>query len=282
MRNKIKKRRFIHIIYFALAIIAIESVFYFLQAFTSPKISFAQEPDEIKMSPTAYITRSFRLPILIYHYVEYVTDERDTIRKSLNIEPHIFEAQIKSLRGAGYTFITPAQISQIETGRIKIEKPVILSFDDGYRDFYTDVFPILKKHNIRAVAYVNPGLLGKLNYMYHDQVREIAQSGLVEIGSHGVSHRSLISLDLKQAEWEIVESKSMLEKELGITITSVAYPYGHYNNAIAELAKSAGYASAITTDEGVNENTSEKFTLKRIHPGARIGSNLIYQMNLIN
>jgi len=282
VRQKIKRRKFTDVVYFSLALLAIESVIYFFEAFTSPKVSFAQEQEATQPAVTAPQLQSFKLPILIYHYVEYVTDERDTIRQSLNITPNIFEQQIKTLKDAGYTTITPSQIEKIEKGRLKIEKPVILSFDDGYRDFYTDVFPILKKYNIKAVAYVNPGLLDKLNYMYWDEVKEIAKSGYVEIGAHSMSHRSLSSIDEKSAEWEVRESKAMLEKQLNIPVTSFAYPFGHFNNQTIEFVKSAGFTSAITTDEGTNEDTKEKFTLKRIHPGSRIGLDLINKMYLIN
>lgn len=275
MRQRKKKNKFQHFIYLGLLVIAAETVTYFTQAFTSPPATLAQTSESTQSAQIINQHIDFKLPILIYHYVEYVTDERDTIRKSLNITPATFEAQVETLKSAGYTFITPNQIPKIESGRLKVEKPIIISFDDGYRDFYTDVFPIFKKHNIRAVAYVNPGLLDKLNYMYWDQVKEIAKSGLVEIGSHGMSHRSLPSIDPKSAEWEITESKSTLEQELGIEVTSFAFPYGHYNDQVIELVKSAGYTSAITTDEGLNETVSNKFTLKRVHPGARTEDSLI-------
>lgn len=278
MRQIKKKNKFRHFIYLGLLIIAVESVAYFIQAFTSPPTTLAQTPESTQSVQISNQHVDFKLPILIYHYVEYVTDERDTIRKSLNITPATFEAQIETLKSAGYTFITPNQISKIESGRLKIEKPIIISFDDGYRDFYTDVFPILIKHNIRAVAYVNPGLLDKLNYMYWNQAKEIAKSGFVEIGAHGMSHRSLSSIDPKSAEWEIKESKSTLERKLGIEVTSFAFPYGHYNDQVIEIVKSAGFTSAITTDEGLNEAISEKFTMKRIHPGANIGNSLLNKL----
>ncbi len=91
------------------------------------------------------IPNHFRIPILVYHYVEYVKDRGDKIRISLNIQPNIFESQIKTLKQAGYTFMMPKQIPDLFSGKISVPaKPIILSFDDGYKDFYTDVFPILK------------------------------------------------------------------------------------------------------------------------------------------
>lgn len=280
MRQRKKVNKFQRFIYITLVVILFESVAYFAKAFTSPPPILAQATGESTQSATVnHQEADFKLPILIYHYVEYVTDQRDTIRQSLNITPHTFESQIVSLKSAGYTFVTPNQIPKIEKGQYKVEKPIIISFDDGYRDFYTDVFPILKKHNIKAVTYVNPGLLDKLNYMYWDQLKEISQSGFVEIGAHGMSHRSLSSIDEKSAEWEITGSKATLEKELGVQVTSIAYPYGHYSDQVIDLVKSAGFSTGITTIEGTNENTTQKFTLKRIHPGARTGDDLLKIFN---
>lgn len=218
----------------------------------------------------------FKLPILVYHYVEYVTDERDTIRKSLNTPPHVLETQIKTLKDAGYVFITPSEIDYIENSRQQIAgKPIILSFDDGYEDFYTDVFPVLKKHNIKAVAYIVPGFLDHLNSMHSWQVEEIAKSPLVEIGAHTMHHVSLSNMSEGAALYEIIESKKQLERELKIPVLSFAYPYGFYNTQTVDLVKTSGFTNAVSTDGGTNEDLREIYRLNRIHPGHRVGQDLI-------
>ena len=219
---------------------------------------------------------SLTAPILIYHYVEYVRDEKDTIRKSLNIPPYIFIRQIQTLKNAGYTFVTASELIDILDGKIKLpQKPIIISFDDGYRDFYTDVFPILKKYNIKAVVYIVSGFLDKPNYMFTEQIKEIARSGLVEIGAHTVHHYSLKGLDALTVKYEIEESKITLEKLIGTSVVSFAYPDGSFDDQAIELVKEAGLKSAVTTTHGFDVNRENKYFINRIHPGDKIGNFLL-------
>lgn len=237
-----------------------------------PKIAVTKEVVPVPVLPTANV----RVPILVYHYIEFVKDSRDTIRKSLDIIPPTFEAQIKTLKDAGYNFITASDIGLYLDGKKPLaSKPIILTFDDGYGDFYTDVFPILKKYNVEATEYVISGVLGKLNYMTLDQVKEIVSSGLVEIGAHTVHHPNLKSLPLESAKKEIEDSKAMLESDLGIKVVSFAYPYGGYNDDLAIIVKKAGFTSAVTTKGGLIVNQDNRYTLHRIHPGAATGEGLL-------
>ena len=130
---------------------------------------------------------SYRIPVLMLHYVENVKDKGDTIRISLNDPPSLLESQIKTLVDAGYTFITPSDLADILDGiKLPPDKPIVLSFDDGHRDFYTDAFPILKKYNVKSVIYVITGFLGQPDFLTNDELKEISESGLVEIGAHTV------------------------------------------------------------------------------------------------
>lgn len=238
------------------------------------RIAVAREitPTPKPMIPTANV----HVPILVYHYVEYVRDVRDTIRKSLDILPPTLELQIQTLQKTGYEFITASDLGQYLDGIKQLPaKPVILTFDDGYGDFYTDVFPILKKYHVMATEYIISGVIGKLNYMTHDQIREIAESGLVEIGAHTVHHPNLKSVTLERAKKEIEQSKSDLENEFGIRVVSFAYPYGGFNSDVADFVKKAGFTNAVTTKGGLIANQENRYTLFRIHPGAAIGEGLL-------
>lgn len=268
----------IKIYYLLLFVFAIEAlVFFGKNTINGPiKLQVQSSTPKISLTTTKAKNTSYQFPILIYHYVENVKDKRDTIRKSLNIPPNIFEAQIKTLKENGYIFITPSEMEEIRKGRLAINgKPIILSFDDGYGDFYTDIFPILKKYHIKAVAYIVPGFLDKLNYMSWNQVKEVEQSGFVEIGAHTMHHLALKGLSEDTAQNEIVDSKRVLELSLGRPITSFAYPYGSYSNQTADIAKLSGFQNALTTNSGVNNNLSNQYLLQRIHPGTRIGKDLI-------
>ncbi len=271
------KFKFKFVVFFSLALMAVMSAIYYVRYAPKPYTSIP-EPTPAFAFVLATQNKQFTLPILVYHYVEIVTDQRDTIRKSLNITPSTFERQVQTLKENGYTFITPSQIPQIQSGKLNVEKPIIISFDDGYHDFYTDVFPILKKENIRVIAYIVPGFLDKPNYMYWDQLEEIVKSNLVEIGAHTVSHPALDKLQGQIASAEIVQSKSLLEQRLGIKVNSFAYPYGRFNDQVVKIVQSAGYISAVTEIPGPNQSEQQPFVLKRIHPGVAIGQALITKL----
>lgn len=249
-----------------------------------PLIKIPSEVEElvIKQKKINSLTHllTLRVPILMYHYVEYVKDEKDTTRISLNTLPHVLEAQIQTLKDAGFTFLTNKQLSEFISGiGFLPEKPVVITFDDGYRDFYTDAYPILKKHNTPATQYVVSGLLRDPNYMTPDQVSEIAKDGLVEIAAHTKTHPWLKDAEAKFVKSEVEESKKDLEKLTGYEIVSFAYPYGSFDVQSIEAVKHAGYTSAVSTIPGIMHNHDTKYFLYRLRPGKRVGEELIHWIN---
>lgn len=222
------------------------------------------------------INENYRVPIFLYHYIEYVKDKGDTIRSSLNIVPTVFEEQIKTLKDAGYMFVTPSYLSMALEGKFKpVEKMVILSFDDGYMDFYTDVFPILKKENVKAVVYIVPNFLDRPNYMYTWQLKEIAKSNLIEIGAHTMDHVWLKGMDPQRAQNEITESRVALQNLLNLPIDSFAYPYGAFDEVTLSLVRNAGFRNAVSTVPDVTQTTDNSLYLYRLRPGYRTGEALL-------
>ncbi|MBI4039857.1 polysaccharide deacetylase family protein [Candidatus Daviesbacteria bacterium] len=249
---------------------------FYLKGFIFRPAEMTQLPPDVKTLDTAKEVVSLKVPVLLYHYVEFVKDQGDTIRKSLNILPPVFDAEIKTLKDANYTFITPSIIPDILSGKVKAPaKPVILSFDDGYRDFYTDVFPILKKYNVHAVVYIVPGFINLPNNMTEAQLREIVKSGLVEIGAHTVHHAYLTGLPDFRARDEISQSKTDLEKKFNVKVVSFAYPYGAFNSKVIGLVKAAGFTTAVTTIPGIDVSSSDVYFIPRIRPGGRAGKSLL-------
>jgi peptidoglycan/xylan/chitin deacetylase (PgdA/CDA1 family) len=228
----------------------------------------------------AQLDRRYRVPILLYHYVEYVKDHRDLIRKSLDTRPDIFEAQVKTLQDAGYTFLTVSELSGILDARQEMpEKPVALTFDDGYLDFYTDVFPILSVYRVKATAYISPGLLNGENYMNDRHIQEIAESGLVEIGAHTVHHVPLAGAPSELVEQEVYGSKQQLEQRFGLTVTSFAYPYGSFDGQAVRVVKEAGFTTSVSTVEGTELHQTNRLFLYRIRAGNLVGEGLIRFLN---
>ncbi len=219
---------------------------------------------------------AFHIPILMYHYVEYVQDKGDKMRISLNTPPEVLEEEIKALIKAGYNFITPSELADIlDNIKQPPAKPIILSFDDGYRDFYTYAFPILKKYNAKAVAYIISGFLDDKNYMTKPQIQDIYKSGLVEIGVHTVDHIALQGAAGATAKKEIEKSKLDLEEQIGIPITTFAYPYGSFDLNALNIVRSAGYRTALSTLPGSEVSDQERYFVNRIRPGGRIGQTLL-------
>lgn len=234
-------------------------------------------PPEIKQQlKNSVPSATIRIPILMYHYVEYVKDPGDTIRKSLDIVPFVFENQLATLSQAGYNFITPSELSDMLKGKREIPpKPIILSFDDGYQDFYDNVFPLLKKYNARAVEYVISGFLDHPNFMYSWEVQQIATSGAVEIGAHTVRHLSLAGLPKSLAQYEIGQSKAQLEKLTGVPVVSFAYPSGSFDLQAENIASQSGFTTAVSTVPGIAASEANRYFLYRIRPGARMGQDLL-------
>jgi peptidoglycan/xylan/chitin deacetylase (PgdA/CDA1 family) len=229
-----------------------------------------------KIYKTASISATLRVPILMYHYVEVVKDKRDTIRQSLDILPTVFEKQIETLQEAGYSFLTAGELGEVLDGKRALPtKSVVLTFDDGYRDFYTDVFPILEKHQVKATSYIIAGFLGGQNYMTPDMVASISASGLVEIGGHTITHPSLKGMSFARAEVEVTKGRQMLEQEFHVPVVSFAYPYGTFDEQAIAIAKQAGFTTAVSTIPGIEENQADRFFLFRIRPGYRTGQSLL-------
>jgi len=220
------------------------------------------------------------VPILMYHYVEYVKDKNDKTRASLNTTPYTLEQEIKTLSEAGFTFMTNAELTDVLDGKAKLPpKPILLTFDDGYRNFYTDAYPILKKYHAKATQYVISGFLNHANYLTTAQLLEIAKDGLVEIGAHTVHHVWLKGRSLKDVSSEVFQSKVVLGKLIGKPIVSFAYPFGAFDEQAIQVVKDAGFKSATSTILGIDQKQEYRYFLYRLRPGGRVGQSLL---NLLN
>ncbi|OGK64572.1 hypothetical protein A2262_03810 [Candidatus Roizmanbacteria bacterium RIFOXYA2_FULL_41_8] len=255
-------------------------------------VSVIETPEsEVKVLPAEVIEKigqaqydkSFQVPILLYHYVEYVKDTNDTIRQSLNITPDIFEEQVKTLSEAGYTFLTMRELGLIIDDKQALpEKPVVLTFDDGHWDIYTDVWPILKKHQAKITVFMITDFINGSDFLSTEQIREIVGSKEIEIGAHTVHHVSLAYESAQTLKFQVEQSKKTLEKDFGLEVVSFAYPNGALDLAAMQAVEDAGYWTAVSTVLGTNVNKGNRFALYRLRPGRLIGENLLERLREVN
>lgn len=209
-----------------------------------------------------------RLPILMYHMVKPLTTDMNTTTRRITTSPEIFEAQLKFLQKNGYTtwFIRDA-MQLINANKKLPPRSVVLTFDDGTRDFYENVLPLLNKYNIKAVAYVNPDITTNTHFMNLEMLREVAVSGLVEVGSHTGTHQFLTDLGEEEQTLQIAESKKKLEALIGEPVVSFSYPFGAFTLSVLKEVEAAGYSSAASAYYGTVAAQKYRFMLPRILVG---------------
>lgn len=196
-------------------------------------------------------------PILMYHHIRDYNFEKDTIGTNLSVSPKKFAEQLDFIQAKGYATAT---FSDILNNTLPA-KPIILTFDDGYENFYLNAFPELQKRKMKAVVFLISNSIGQGSYMSAQEIGEINNFG-VEIGSHTLTHPDLTKLDTIKTQSEIVDSKNDLEKKLGVTIDVFCYPGGHYNDQTVKIVEDSGYKFAVTTKSGIT-NFGTPFELKR-------------------
>lgn len=220
------------------------------------------------------------LPILTYHYIDHYKDDKDTLRRSLTTSPEIFEEQVRTLVRADFKSVSLYDLLKALNKETELpSKSFILTFDDGYLDFYTQAYPILKRYNLKATNFLILNSLDLEGNLKKWQIREMFYSGLADFGSHSLSHGNLTLMSKEKIRQEIFDSKFHLENTLEIPIDFFAYPGGNYSNLIERLTKEAGFWGAVSSDTGVDHSKDRLYKLKRIKSGKMSGEELLKLIN---
>ncbi len=210
------------------------------------------------------------IPVLTYHRV--LTQPPQGSKFNIYVSVEELESQIMNLKQRGFEFVTFKNLAE----GVRPKKPVILTFDDGYEDNYQNLLPLLKRHNAKAVIYALVDRAVRNNcwdmikgepeapLMNDAQLLECHQSGLVEIGSHGLRHQHLPQLSDDEVRQEVFDSKLVLEKLLSDEVVSFAYPYGDYGDREAELVREAGYCFGVATVSGPVKMADDLMRVRRI------------------
>jgi len=221
----------------------------------------AQPPTANIKNKVAYErVENFKVPILMYHYIRDAENE-DQLGQNLSVSPITFDNQMKWLKENDYATIQLADLADEE--RIALskvygegKKPVVLTFDDGYTDAYTNALPILKKYDFSGTFFIITAYTEKKSgYLTQSQIDEMKKAGM-EIGSHTLTHPDLTKLDYTNARDQIFISKD--------DALVFCYPAGKYDAQAEKLVKSAGYVAAVTTKSGIATEKSDLFLLPRL------------------
>lgn len=217
-----------------------------------------------------------RIPILMYHSIrEGISDRRRYY--DINTSPRQFVQHMKFLKDEGFRSVHLSEaVNALASDQPDFDKCVAITFDDGYRDFATDAYPVLSRFDQTATLFVPSGLIQdqRARFLGRDcltwgELRELHKKG-IQIGSHSVTHRELKAMSKADLEEEVVRSKNMIEDKLGQAVTSFSYPYAFpetdavFTKALREMLRDHGYENGVTTILGTANRLSDRFFLPRV------------------
>ena len=207
-----------------------------------------------------------QVPILCYHRFG------NHCESVLCVPEDVFDRQMRYLKENGYRVISPQQLlAFLEYRQPLPRKSVMITVDDGYSSFYTVAYPILKKYGFTATLFIYTNFVGvSSKALSWDQLRELKANGFT-IGSHSIAHSDLSKKDdnetdeayLQRLQYEIADSKKILDTKLSQDTMFFAYPFGRVNDAAMLAAHKAGYKLAVTVQRGGNPFFSNPYTLQR-------------------
>ena len=161
-------------------------------------------------------------PVLMYHSIS------DAPRQ---VTAENFEAQITFLAGNGFTFLFADEIHYAD----RYDRPIILTFDDGFRDNYEVAFPILQRYGARATIFVITYRIGQDGFLTAEQIQSLEASGLVRVEPHSHFHSVFTGIELEEVRWQIEVSNAILEGITGRTPRVFAYPFGEFNDEVRKI-----------------------------------------------
>jgi peptidoglycan/xylan/chitin deacetylase (PgdA/CDA1 family) len=212
-------------------------------------------------------SRTVRLPILMYHYLSEPPVGSDRYRLDLSVAPDLFEQHLAYLQAEGYEPVSLYDLLyHLALGWALPEKPVIITFDDGYRDNYENAFPLLRRYGFIATFFVVTELASlqdNASYMTWDQLREMAAAGM-DVECHARLHEDLTQNDGDRLVWQVLGCREQMEAELGRRPRFIAYPGGRYDDRVIALFASDHFWGGITTQQGIEHDSDGLFEIKRL------------------
>lgn len=215
--------------------------------------------------PASFPARTVWLPILMYHRIGPLTGSLPPITRALTVAPSEFRAQMHWLVSHGFHGVTQLQaFNALEKGRPLPPRPVMITFDDGYRDVLWNAAPTLRRLHLPATAYVITGRISgpDPSFLTWPELRRLEADGVTG-GSHTVHHLEIPLLTSSEAIAELERSRETLQHQLGHPVQWFAYPAGAEDASAARLVQQAGYVLAVTTRPGSIQNAASPLALHR-------------------
>lgn len=210
--------------------------------------------------------RTAHVPILMYHYLSTPPADADAYRTDLSVPPDLFAAHLNRLQAEGYTTISLYDLlMHLTQGAPLPPKPVVITFDDGYRDNYANAFPLLKQRGMQATFFVITDFMdeNRPEYLTWEMARKMLAAGM-SIESHSRNHASLEGKDTDYLVWQALGSLETIQYELGVRPRFISYPAGDYDQHTIDVFKSANYWAGVTTEQGATQSSTDPFELQRI------------------
>ena len=223
-------------------------------------------PTSVALPTPDGTTRPVVVPILMYHHVAAAGPDADAIRRDLSVSPANFEAQLRYLIARGYQPTTlKALMMHLQVGEPLPSKPVILTFDDGFKDQYTNAYPVLKRYGFVGSFFIITRFAdeGREEHMSWTEVESLHANGM-EIGSHSYTHPSLRGKSFDYIVWQVLGSKEAIEARTHEPVRFFSYPSGQYDQGVVDVLRSAGYWGAVTVEAGSLQSSQRPFEFKRI------------------
>lgn len=217
-------------------------------------------------TPAGIYSWTLKVPILMYHYVSEPPPGSDVYRVDLSVTPDQFRQQMTYLRDNGYTTIDLYELSTAIVSQTELpDKPVLLTFDDGYLDNYENAYPILEEFGFKGTFFIVSEFIdkGREGYMTWPMIKEMAQAGH-RVESHSRTHPDLTEKDRDGLIWEILGSQETIAAHVGYQPRYFCYPGGDYNEATIQMLAELDFWGAVTTENGSWHGFNDRFEWRRI------------------
>lgn len=201
-------------------------------------------------------------PILMYHRVD-VDHPADPVGRDLTVTPAQFEAQLRIMRLHGLRAVSMAEMDRRLRAGERLDRVVVVTFDDGYADQYRFAVPLLRKYDGSATFYIITGQVGRPRHLTWNQIRSMQGQGM-EIGAHGVQHDDLSTMTPAGQTYQIRTSIEQLRTNTHGPVLSYAYPSGRFNARTLEIVRRAGMDTAVTTDPAFVLPPETRFEISRV------------------